>query len=185
MNEQNDTTANLGKNDISDMLALQEAVLSTLKENQKHFIIPKKEEDLKRHFANNQKAIGIWVKGQLVAQAIIYADTKHMTRVGCVLVHPDFRKKGLSGKMIRAWLSQAAENGYKIAKTIVKIDNAPSLGSFSKHGFKMATKGKSPDDGNDVFFLYKALKPANISSVSSRPLRGPDQSHRGYYSCLA
>ncbi len=176
-------TGFLGQQDIDDMLALQAAVSSALGENQKHFFIPKTQDALEAHFSKNGKALGIWSGTKLIAQSIIFSDTlktdwTKSTRLGCVLVHPDFRKSGLSGSMIETWLDLAEKEHFTQAEAIVKTKNFKSLNSFLKQDFKISCQGQSPEDGNDVFFLHKKLGSHNDNGASLPPIA--TQKHREY-----
>ena len=177
--KQNYTVQFLGPDDIPAFLKLQDKVLKSLPDEQKHFLKPRSEEDLVDHMGARMPVIGVKDNdGKLVAQCIIayprHADAvKNLEGypingaapvtaiVQSLSVDPSHAGKGLSRMILDTAKDVAAQAGLTQILSKVADANASSSRSFMNSAFEKAAAGLDPKKGYPVtYWQYSVFGPA-------------------------
>lgn len=103
--------------------------------------------------------VGIW----------IILDEGHVTNLA---VHPDFRRRGIGEKLMRAIISYAKSRGAKRITLEVRVSNLVAQKLYEKLGFVSVgiRPGYYHDNGEDAVIMWK-----NEESARDRRARGYDR----------
>lgn len=169
----------LGYQDIHDIVALQDAVHTNLKEQgNPRRIVKRSQEYFLEHLSSPHAMYGIKDKGILIAQGIFRVSDKTTQKELCiealpgleqsdrlsvaqgVLVHPDYQGQGLMPKILSKWFAWCEENNiyHLAARTERSHDRAhPNVSTqgFLKEGFNKVAVITDPSDNANVNVLHK------------------------------
>lgn len=138
-----------------------------------HFGVYPAEEDLLEHL-NAGEFMLLLREERIAAGAVltagedpIYADVSWPTGCPaeevCVLhlfaVHPDFRRQGISGRMLEALAAQANAEGKRVMRLDVVTGNLPAERLYLRHGFCFVEEREVfyPDTGNISVRLFERI----------------------------
>ncbi len=138
-----------------------------------HFGIYPAEEDLLDHLRAGEFTL-LTLEERFAAAGVlaagedpIYADAAWPTVCPpdevCVLhlfaVHPDFRRQGLSGRLLEALAAQAKSEGMRVLRLDVVTGNLPAERLYLRHGFQFAEEREVfyPDTGNISVRLFERV----------------------------
>lgn len=156
--------------DIPLFLFLQQKAWESLKENQKHFMKLRTEDDLALHLQFAMAAFALRdVEGGWVAQGLladpgkteavknltgypIHPDEQGVVVVQALSVDPAVRGQGLSGKILHAAKETAFSKGFGRMVAKIADDNEPSKSCFRKSGFVKLCGGSDPNYGHLVSY---------------------------------
>jgi len=79
----------------------------------------------------------------------LIVDEAHITNIA---TSPDFRRRGIGEKLVRALMAQAKEQGAWAMTLEVRVSNTPARTLYEKCGFTLAgiRPGYYPDNGEDA-----------------------------------
>ncbi len=138
-----------------------------------HFGVYPAEEDLLDHLMAGAFTL-LTLEGRIAAAGVlaagedpIYADAAWPTACSpdkvCVLhlfaVHPDYRRQGLSGRLLEALAAQAKAEGMRVLRLDVVTGNLPAERLYLRHGFRFAEEREVfyPDTGNISVRLFERV----------------------------
>ena len=164
----------LSVQNIDQILALQEAVIAVLPEQEQNFVLKKDRAFFENHFAVGNAVIGILHEGQLIAQSVIVNPTaahpktgmtdmalkakpKKITVLQGVIVHPDYRGNSLISVMIDTWLETARKEKRPHALAEVSLENHHSWSAFLKGGLNIHSIGTDPADGSVLYNVHAVV----------------------------
>lgn len=138
-----------------------------------HFGIYPAEEDLLDHLEAGEftlltrddriAAAGVLAAGEDPIYANAAWPTVCASEKVCVLhlfaVHPDFRRRGLSGRLLEALAAQAKVEGMRVLRLDVVTGNLPAERLYLRHGFRFAEEREVfyPDTGNISVRLFERV----------------------------
>jgi translation initiation factor 4G len=65
--------------------------------------------------------------------------------IDSVATVPEFRRKGLVGRLLEEILAKGRKQGFRLAQINMYIGNVPALRAYEKHGFKVVDEKRHPD----------------------------------------
>ena len=162
----------LQEEDLPHVVGLQQACIEDLGEGQT-LIHPKTED----HFgtiltSGHTEMLGIWSQGVLVAQAVaLFPDLQNpdtdmmdildrelqgvapqdVTTLAGVIVHPDFKKRGLMNDLVNEWKFNALQRGREHTLAMITDNNVPSLAGFLHAGLNIVGIRPDESDGSTVY----------------------------------
>ncbi len=140
--------------DLAGFLALHDAVVASLDEDQKHFVKKRTLADLFDHVANGHHALAVYAAdGQMIGQALLtlpdldgarnlngYPFGPALPDDTCAViqtlgVHPDHKKCGVPEKLFKAARALAAREGRSHLVAKMSAENTRSFTAFAAAGF--------------------------------------------------
>ncbi len=96
--------------------------------------VPKQRSDWERMLANSDVVISAWDDEDIVGMMRALSDTVRWATILDVLVHPNYRKKGLGTELLKRLL---AEEIMHVRTIFIGTENAKEF--YAKNGFENAT----------------------------------------------
>lgn len=84
------------------------------------------------------------------------SDLIHITTIA---VHPDYRRKGIGGKLMNYMLDLGKKEKYKTCVLEVRVSNEKAINLYKKLGFKIDKIKKEyyPDNKEDAYYMVKDI----------------------------
>lgn len=183
----------LEKEDIPQILSLQDDAFASLTEQEKTFLLKKDKTFFENHFDHGHTVLGVVSEGKLVAQSIIVNPTQAHPKSGMtdmtlnakpeqitvlqgVIVHHEYRGNALMTYMVDEWLKGAKKDNRVHAIAEVATGNFFSWSVFMKEGLNIHSLGHDDSDGTDLYNLHgkvtallkQRLKP-QFNKASKKP----------------
>ncbi len=161
-------------NDLDNLIALQNKIISGFHPDEQHFILHRTREDFaKALHSATAHVFGLFDGNKLVSQSILslpaddqkrelpeYASNYKNSEIAvfkAVLVDKDYRGQGLMKRMLKTREEVARFHGRKIAITQIAADNPASWVNALQYGMQITKVGYDPEDGAKVIYLQKTL----------------------------
>lgn len=175
------TIKKLNKNNLNDVMDLQQRIISNLHPDEQHFILHRTEQDyLKSLNGQSSNMLGIYDDKNLVAQ-IVYGlpntgenrdmpefkpdiPNKNLVIYEAILVDPQYRGGSLMKKMLDYIETNLVDNGRTHSIIQIAMDNPASWINALKHGMAITKVDKDPTDGVKVVYLEKTIKSQHKST---------------------
>lgn len=125
------------------------------------FEIPWSRQSITDEFLHNDNAVYFCAvaDGKAVGYAGMWLvlDEGHITNIA---VHPDFRRCGIGGSLMRALLEEAEKRGLAALTLEVRRSNDSARYLYEKYGFEDGgvRKGYYADNNEDAIIMWKRLK---------------------------
>lgn len=120
---------------------------------------PWSQEDIEREMDLNPFFNGMVLEEGIVISYALFDtifEDGHLARIG---TDPEFQKRGLGAKMLKAALNQAKDKGCETFYLEVRPSNAPALALYASAGFQTFRKIRHHyDDGEDAWGMSLQLK---------------------------
>jgi ribosomal protein S18 acetylase RimI-like enzyme len=70
--------------------------------------------------------------------------------IDSVATLPEYRGRGLAGRLLASVLDQGRELGFKLAQLSIYIGNLPAQRLYEKHGFRISDENRCPDFEREI-----------------------------------
>ena len=162
----------LGIENLSAVLQLQDKIIENLHEDEKHFILKRSVDDfMKALDSESTHMLGVFDGDKLVAQSIFDFPQNGQKRdmpefageeanddlviYKAILVDSDYRGTGLMRNMLDFIEKKAVDAGKKSAIIQIAVDNPASWISAMKNGMTIRKVDLDPEDSAKVLYLQK------------------------------
>lgn len=170
------TVKKLDGNNLTDVMGLQDRIISSLKQDEQHFILHRTAKDYMESLnGKSSHMLGVFDKDELIAQ-IVYRtpqnneprdipeykpeiSNENLVIYEAILVDPSYRGASLMKKMLEHIETQELENNRTHAIIQIAIDNPASWINALHHGMNITKVDLDPTDGVKVLYLEKSLVP--------------------------
>ena len=164
----------LTKENLKDVIALQQKIIAGLHPDEQHFILHRTEADyLKSLTGGSSNMMGVFDGDLLVAQTIFAmplngekrdmpefksdTENKDLVLYEAILVDPAYRGSSLMTRMLGYIEQHALDNGRKYSIIQIAADNPASWISALHHGMKITKVDLDPYDRAKVLYLEKKI----------------------------
>ncbi|MCM1322676.1 MAG: GNAT family N-acetyltransferase [Acetobacter sp.] len=165
----------LNETNLSNVMELQERIISGLHPDEQHFILHRTEADyIKSLNGSSSNMLGVFDGDKLIAQ-VVYGmpqngeardmpefkpDTPNEDLViyEAILVDPAYRGSSLMKRMLEYIETNAIDEGRKHSIIQIAVDNPASWINALHHGMSITKVDLDPTDGVKVIYLEKAIK---------------------------
>lgn len=182
MNKKHLTVKKLDQNNLSDVMALQERIITGLNPDEQHFILHRTEADyMKSLSGTSSNMLGVFDEDTLIAQ-VVYGLPKNdenrdmpefksatpneeLVIFEAILVDPAYRGSSLMKRMLEYIEKNAIDEGRKHSIIQIAIDNPASWINALHHGMSITKVDLDPSDGVKVIYLEKKIN-QNKSTIA-------------------
>ena len=172
----------LDGSNLTDVMNLQARIISSLKEDEQHFILHRTEKDYMESLnGKSSNMLGVFDQDELIAQ-IVYRTPKDneprdipeykpeipnhdLVIYEAILVDPSYRGASLMKRMLEHIEANELENNRNHAIIQIAVDNPASWINALHHGMNITKVDLDPTDGVKVLYLEKSLVPEQKSSL--------------------
>lgn len=178
MSKKHLTVKKLNKSNLSDVMELQERIISGLHPDEQHFILHRTEEDyMKSLNGTSSNMLGVFDEDKLIAQVVygmpqngeardmpeFKSNTPNSDLViyEAILVDPAYRGSSLMKRMLEYIETNAIDEGRKHSIIQIAVDNPASWINALHHGMSITKVDLDPSDGVKVIYLEKEIKHDN------------------------
>lgn len=175
MNKKHLTVKKLNETNLSDVMELQERIISGLHPDEQHFILHRTEKDyLKSLSGTSSNMLGVFDEDKLIAQVVYGMPQNGETRdmpefksnipnkdlviYEAILVDPAYRGSSLMKRMLEYIEANAIDEGRKHSIIQIAVDNPASWINALHHGMSITKVDLDPSDGVKVIYLEKEIK---------------------------
>lgn len=191
MSKKHLTVKKLNQTNLSDIMSLQDRIISGLHPDEQHFILHRTEEDyMKSLCGTSSNMLGVFDEDKLIAQLIYGLPQNNEPRdmpefksatpnqelviYEAILVDPAYRGSSLMRKMLEYIETHAIDKKRKHSIIQIAIDNPASWINALHHGMSITKVDLDPSDGVKVIYLEKDIKD------SHPPLSIPQNNQQTY-----
>ncbi len=177
----------LGIENLSAVLLLQDKIIENLHEDEKHFILKRSVDDfMKALDSDTTHMLGVFDGDKLVAQSIFDFPQDGQKRdmpefageeanndlviYKAILVDSDYRGTGLMKSMLDFIEKKAVDAGKKSAIIQIAVDNPASWISAMKNGMTIRKVDLDPEDSAKVLYLQKDFLSKDIKGHPSHEI---------------
>ena len=174
MNKKLLSVKKLDKNNLSDVMQLQQKIIDGLHPDEKHFILHRTEKDyLKSLTGESSHMLGVFDQDTLIAQVVYHMPENSEQRdmpefkpntpnedlviYEAILVDPAYRGSSLMKRMLNYIEAHALDNGRKHSIIQIAVDNPASWINALHHGMSITKVDFAPSDGAKVIYLEKNI----------------------------
>ena len=178
----------LNHENLTDVMALQQKIISGLHPDEQHFILHRTQADyLKSLTGGSSNMMGVFDNDVLVAQTVFAMPQNHENRdmpefkpdianeelvlYEAILVDPAYRGSSLMTRMLNYIEQHALDNGRKHSIIQIAADNPASWISALHHGMKITKVDLDPYDKAKVLYLEKQIS-RQPHSTNHQPSEG-------------
>lgn len=178
MSKKHLTVKKLNETNLSDVMELQERIISGLHPDEQHFILHRTEEDYQKSLnGTSSNMLGVFDEDKLIAQ-VVYGMPKDgekrdmsefkpntpnsdLVIYEAILVDPSYRGSSLMKRMLEYIEANAIDEGRKHSIIQIAVDNPASWINALHHGMSITKADLDPSDGVKVIYLEKEIKHDN------------------------
>lgn len=180
MSKKHLTVKKLNPANLSDVMSLQERIISGLHPDEQHFILHRTETDyIKSLNGTSSNMLGVFDEDTLIAQVVYGLPQNNESRdmpefkpdtpnedlviYEAILVDPAYRGSSLMKRMLEYIEANAIDEGRKHAIIQIAVDNPASWINALHHGMSITKVDLDPFDGVKVIYLEKEIKHNNTA----------------------